>query len=56
MRTVLIFVFLVGILSLSAYAEDDACDMLFVQDARAMTFEEASRRISGYMGRWRRSA
>jgi hypothetical protein len=39
MRTVLIFVFLVGILSLSAYAEDDACDMLFVQDAKAMTFD-----------------
>ena len=39
MRTVLIFVFLVGILSLSVYAEDDACDMLFVQDAKAMTFD-----------------
>jgi hypothetical protein len=39
MKSIFVIVLLLATLTLSAHAEDDACDMLFVQDAKAMTFD-----------------
>ena len=39
MKSILVIVLLLATLTLSAHAEDEACDMLFVQDAKAMVFE-----------------
>ena len=39
MKSILVIVLLLATLTLSAHAEDEACDMLFVQDAKAMVFD-----------------
>ena len=39
MKAFLAIVILILTLALPAHAEDDACDMLFVQEAKAMTFD-----------------
>jgi hypothetical protein len=39
MKSFLIIVVLLATLAISALAEDEACDMLFVQDAKAMVFD-----------------
>ena len=39
MKYILLIVMLFATLALPAHAEDDACDMLFVQDAKAMRFD-----------------
>lgn len=39
MKSFLIIVVLLATLAISAHAEDEACDMLFVQDAKAMVFD-----------------
>ena len=39
MKSLLLIVMLFATLALPAHAEDDACDMLFVQDAKAMRFD-----------------
>ena len=39
MKSFLIIGVLLATLTLSAFAEDEACDMLFVQDAKAMVFD-----------------
>ena len=39
MKSILVIVLLLTTLTLSAHAEDEACDMLFVQDAKAMAFD-----------------
>lgn len=38
MKYILVIALLLATLTLSAHAEDEACDMLFVQDAKAMVF------------------
>jgi ketopantoate hydroxymethyltransferase len=42
MKSFLIIVVLLATLTISAHAEDEACDMLFVQDAKAMIFDGSS--------------
>ena len=39
MKSIFVLVLLVAILISSAVAEEETCDMLFVQDAKAMTFD-----------------
>ena len=39
MKSIFVIVLLLATLTLSAHAEDEACDMLFVQDAKAMAFD-----------------
>ena len=39
MRSLLVTMLLLATLALPAHAEDEACDMLFVQDAKAMVFD-----------------
>jgi hypothetical protein len=39
MKPILVILILLATLVGTAYAEDEACDMLFVQDAKAMTFD-----------------
>ena len=39
MKSFLVIVVLITTLTLSAHAEDESCDMLFVQDAKAMIFD-----------------
>jgi hypothetical protein len=39
MKSFLVIVLLLATLTLPAHAEDEACDMLFVQDAKAMVFD-----------------
>ena len=39
MKFVLSIILLTGTLAMSAHADDQACDMLFVQDAKAMVFD-----------------
>jgi hypothetical protein len=39
MRSLLITVLLLATVVLPAHADEDACDMLFVQDAKAMIFD-----------------
>jgi hypothetical protein len=39
MKSIFVIVFLITTLALPASAEEETCDMLFVQDAKAMTFD-----------------
>ncbi len=39
MKSILVIALLLAALTLSAHADDEACDMLFVQDAKAMVFD-----------------
>jgi hypothetical protein len=39
MKSIFVIVVLLVIVALPAHAEDEACDMLFVQDAKAMVFD-----------------
>ena len=39
MRSLLVTMLLLATLALPAHAEEEACDMLFVQDAKAMVFD-----------------
>lgn len=39
MKSLLVMLALLATLTLSAYADEEACDMLFVQDAKAMVFD-----------------
>ena len=39
MKSIFVIVLLLAAVTLSAHAEDEACDMLFVQDAKAMVFD-----------------
>ena len=39
MKSIFVIVLLLATLALPAHAEEDTCDMLFVQDAKAMTFD-----------------
>ena len=39
MKSIFVIVFLLATLASPAIAEDEACDMLFVQDAKAMVFD-----------------
>ena len=39
MKSILVIVLLLATLTLSAHAEDEACDMLFVQDGKTMVFD-----------------
>ena len=45
MKQILIIMLLLATLASPAYAEEDTCDMLFVQDAKAMAFD-GSRKAS----------
>ena len=47
MKFVLAVIFLAMILAVTAYADDESCDMLFVQDARAMSFDGARLTLKG---------
>ena len=38
MKSILVIVLLLATVGSYAHAEDEACDMLFVQDAKAMVF------------------
>ncbi len=40
MRYILVIALLVATLALPAHADEESCDMLFVQDAKAMVFED----------------
>ena len=39
MKSIFVIVLLLATLASPALAKDDACDMLFVQDAKAMVFD-----------------
>jgi len=39
MKSILVIVLLLATVGSYAHAEDEACDMLFVQDAKAMVFD-----------------
>ena len=41
MKYLLVMVTLFAVLVLPAHADEEACDMLFVQDAKAMVFDGA---------------
>ena len=47
MKSILVIVLLLATLTLSAHAEDEACDMLFVQDAKAMVFDGSLLTLKG---------
>jgi len=47
MRLILAIVFLAWPLVMSAHGNDDACDMLFVQDAKAMVFDGSLLTLKG---------
>ena len=47
MRFVPVAVFLIVFLALPAYADEQSCDMLFVQDAKAMSFDGSQLILKG---------
>lgn len=47
MKYVVTFMFFLVILPMSAYGEDQSCDMLFVQDAKAMSFDGSQLTLKG---------
>ena len=47
MRFVSVIVFLAVILAMPAFAEESACDMLFVQEAKAMSFDGSRLTLKG---------
>jgi len=47
MKSVLSIILLTGTLALSAHADDQSCDMLFVQDAKAMVFDGSRLTLKG---------
>ena len=47
MRSLLVIVLLLATLALPVHADEDACDMLFVQDAKAMVFDGSRLTLKG---------
>ena len=47
MKSILIMVLLLAVLALPAHADEDACEMLFVQDAKAMVFDGGRLTLKG---------
>ena len=47
MKSILIVALLLAALALPAYGDEDACDMLFIQDAKAMVFDGGRLTLKG---------